>query len=814
MSPGEKVDAATRRVGEIVTDRPRTVILAFLLLTAGFAGGMTQVSTSSGSTDSFTEDLPEQQALDDINEEFQGPFEADAESTQLIQEGSDVLSRQALLEMLTVLERVDQQDGLWMSSANGPAPAIAKAIDPTATTPVEQRRVLRTASDRELRTAIRTLSEQPSFERTLSDDFNAREATASTSITVITHDPPENADEMQRVQTTVQSIAADADSTTIHTLGTGIIDAEFANVIGDSMGLVMPVVMALLLIFLVIAYRDPIDLVLGLIALVMTIVWTFGFLGYAAIPFDQMMITVPVLLLAVGVDFGIHIINRYREEATEGTAAIDAMRITLGQLLVAFVIVTATTVFGFGANVISDLEPIRRMGIAASVGIVFTFLIFGLFLPAAKIESDRFRDRYDVPAFNSAPIASERSALGRVLAVPARVSEKGPALIVLAFLVLGAMAGGYGAGVDNTFDTDNFLPPEEQPGYVEYIPESMAPDDYTVTESLDVIEENFATAEGDSVLVYVEGPFEQPHALTKLTRPNDDPPASFAVGPQGQASAQSIVTVIRSYAGQNAQFGALVDRNDLNGDGIPDTNLERVYDELMDSPYGDSADDYLTEDRRGAKVSYAVDAEASQNEIATDASRLADDFRYSATATGETIIFAVVSDVIYQSAIQGLLLAIVLTALFLVLAYTVIDRKPMLGIVNVFPIVMAVVFLLATMRALGMALNALTATILSISIGVGIAYSVHVTHRYIDEVGAETDSHQALLTTLTGTGGALAGSMATTSLGTGALTLAISPILGDFGFLMALSVFYSFVASVIVLPPALQLWARWEAIVG
>ncbi|AKH98531.1 efflux RND transporter permease subunit [Halanaeroarchaeum sulfurireducens] len=813
MSPGGRVEAATERVGEIITDRPRTVIIAFLLLTAVFAGGMTQVSTSSGSTDSFTEDLPEQQALDDINEKFQGPFETDSETTQLIHEGDDVLTRQALLEMLSVLERVDQQDDLWMSSANGPAPAIAQAIDPTATTPAEQQRVIRHASDRELRSAIRALSERPSFERTLSDDFNSREAAASASITVITHDPPEGADEMQRVQTTIQSMADDADGS-IHTLGSGIIDAEFSNVIGDSMSLVMPVVMVLLLTFLVIAYRDPIDLVLGLIALVMTIIWTFGFLGFAGIPFDQMMISVPVLLLAVGVDFGIHIINRYREETIDGTEPIPSMRLALGQLLVAFVIVTATTVFGFGANVVSDLAPIRRMGMAASVGIVFTFLIFGLFLPPAKIESDRFRERYNVPAFNSTPIASEDSGLGRMLAVPARISDRAPAMIVLAILVLAAVVGGYGAGVDNTFDTDDFLPPEEQPGYVDYLPASMTPADYTVTETVNIIEDRFATAESESVMIYVEGPFERAHALTALTAPNEDPPESFAVGPHGEASARSIVTVIQSYADQNPQFGELVERSDLNGDGIPDQNLERIYDELMASPYADSADDYLTEDRRAAKVSYTVDSEASQDEIATDASRLAEDFRYSATATGETIIFAAVSDLIYESAIQGLVLAIGLSALFLVLTYTILERKPMLGIVNVFPIIVAVIVLLATMRALGMSLNALTATILSISIGVGIAYSVHVTHRYTDEIGGGMESREALLTTLTGTGGALAGSMATTSLGTGALTLAISPILGDFGFLMALSVFYSFVASMTVLPPALQLWARWETIVG
>ena len=79
------------------------------------------------------------------------------------------------------------------------------------------------------------------------------------------------------------------------------------------------------------------------------------------------------------------------------------------------------------------------------------------------------------------------------------------------------------------------------------------------------------------------------------------------------------------------------------------------------------------------------------------------------------------------------------------------------------------------------------------SIGLGIAYSVHATHRFIDEFNAGADAHEVMLIALTGTGGALLGSMLTTSLGTGALSLAITPVLGDFRLLMALSVLCSFI---------------------
>ena len=813
MAASEQVSDAVDSIVELVTERPRAVIVGFLLVTLVFAPGMAQVSMGAGQTDAFTEGVPEQEALDNVNEDFQDPFGGDTETTQLIHEGDNVLSRESLLEMLTVVERIEQREDLYVESTRGPASAIAQAIDPTATTPAEQRQAIRQASDTQLERVIQSLADRPTFDQTLSNDFNAREGTASASITVISHAPPERADGMEAIQLTIQSMADDS-SETIHTFGEGLIESEMANVINDSLAIVMPIVVVLLLAFLAVAYRDPIDMVLGLIALAMTIVWTFGFLGFANVPFDTSMITVPVLLLAVGVDFGIHIINRYREETALGRDHIPSMRIALGQLFVAFVIVAVTTAFGFGANMSSDLGPIRRMGFAAGIGITFTFLIFGVFLPAAKIESDRFRERYGIREFDNTPISSDESVLGRVLAIPAERSNRAPLAVVLAILLLTAGAGGYGAGVDNTFDTEDFLPPAEQPDIIENLPGGLAPGEYTMTTTTNVLEDRFETAQGESVLMYVQGPFERSHALEALTAPNEDPPESFAVGPQGRANAESIVTVIQSYAEQDPEFAALVARNDVDNDGVPDRNLGQIYDELDASPYGSRASTYLTDDRRGAKISYSVASDASQSEIETDAAALAQEFRYDTTATGQTIVFGAISTIVYDSSIESLILALALSGIFLVFVYRLLEGKAILGLINVFPIVVSVIALLATMRALGMALNAVTATILSIAMGVGIAYSVHLIHRYVDEFDDTTTSQEALLTTLTGTGGALAGSMVTTSLGTGALAFAISPVLGDFGFLMAVSVFYSFAASVVVLPPAVQLYAQWDQIGG
>ncbi len=64
-------------------------------------------------------------------------------------------------------------------------------------------------------------------------------------------------------------------------------------------------------------------------------------------------------------------------------------------------------------------------------------------------------------------------------------------------------------------------------------------------------------------------------------------------------------------------------------------------------------------------------------------------------------------------------------------------------------------------------------------------------------------------TTLTGTGGALVGSAATTVGAFGTLAQAIFPLLQQFGIITGLTIIYAFLASVLVLPSLLVLWTRY-----
>ena len=112
------------------------------------------------------------------------------------------------------------------------------------------------------------------------------------------------------------------------------------------------------------------------------------------------------------------------------------------------------------------------------------------------------------------------------------------------------------------------------------------------------------------------------------------------------------------------------------------------------------------------------------------------------------------------------------------------------------------------MYYLGYILNVLTVTVTSITIGIGIDYAIHVTERFRLVADKTGDIHQAVCEAISRTGGALLIAALTTALGFGILVFAPIPPQQQFGFILAITITYAFITSVLVLPLALARWAK------
>lgn len=800
-----------RIIEPAIAKRPWTIVILFLLVTVIFIAGLGADAEQQAGADQFTEDLEEFQAYEAMQDDFdRASRDSGGTSAQLFvtDPSGNVLSKDSLLRMLETQDRLETSDDLRISSTTSPGTLIAQQIDPTAQTPEDHYRVIDRATQRQLDAAIEATADS----LMVSTDFSPATKSADVTQIAISYQTPPMADSAEYASLQYQTLD-EVDTTEGYEVGENVIilaDAfiqdEVLSLLNDTAIVVFPAAIILILFFLLVAYRDPIDLILGLSALLMTMVWTFGFMGYANIPFSDSLITVFPLLLAVGIDFGIHIINRYREERIAGGEIGSAMQITTRQLAIAFLIVTVTTVFSFMSNLISELEQLQHFAVVAAFGMISTFLLFGIFLPAGKVGFDRLRAGTRFPQFGTKPLGREGSVLGRILEIGTAAARKAPYIVLAIGLVIGATAGAYGTGVDATFDQEAFFPDEDRIEQYQQLPAPFAPDTYHFMAALAHLEDDFEIPFIQTVTIYIDDrAVRSDMALVDIDQAIRNPPPEFERADR-RAQGGSILEVISSEAETNPEFDGTVRRYDSSGDGVPDRNVDQVYDALFASESQDDALTYLTSDRRATRIELQPDVDAEDAAVTAAAEDIAADMRLDAVATGDHIINQAVIDRITASSVNSLLLAFILTALFLVLTYWWLEGRAMYGLINLIPILLTVALLAGSMRYFDIPLSPINAPILAVSIGLGVDYTVHFMHRFVDEFEARNDIHEALLVTTRGTGGALTGSMLTTVTGLGVLALALIPLIVEFGILLALGVFYAYATTILFLPSIIVAW--------
>ena len=614
--------------------------------------------------------------------------------------------------------------------------------------------------------------------------------------------------------------------------GFGVISDEIDRSMTDSLIIVGPLALLFVVVALMVAYRDPLDIVLGVAGIGAVLIWTFGFMGWAGIAFNQMFVAVPVLLIGLSIDYAIHVFMRHREQRQYAHtnsqrdggrifAGLSELRgsmvIALAGVGVALVWVTATTMIGFLANLISPIEPIREFGVVSAFGILSALIIFGALVPAVKVELDGL---LEARGFNRRKRAfgTGESRFNELLLFGAIAARRAPVVIIVVVLLLTA-GGVYGATqVDTSFDEEDFLA-DEPPEWTKSLPGPFSPGEYQAKADLEFVNDNFQR-EDSQARILIEGDVTDPSTLQRIDEAQQDAADSDVayILASGEPDIESPLTMMDDAATQNESFNESFVAADTTGDGIPDENVEALYDELFEVDDDAATVIYRTDDGEYEAVQIVVsvrgnaafsDVTEEMRAIATAIEGGQGSAQVVATATGDPIVSYVVEQDLLETVLESLLITLIAVFVFLSLAYWAAGKGASLGTITLLPVAFSVAWILGSMYVIGMPFNVLTGMITSLTVGLGVAYSIHISSRYTLELDRQGNVWDALETTVTGTGGALLGSAATTVGGFGTLTLAILPVLSQFGIITGLTIIYAFLASVIVLPSLLVLWTRY-----
>ena len=148
--------------------------------------------------------------------------------------------------------------------------------------------------------------------------------------------------------------------------------------------ILIPVALLLMLIFLYLVFREWRGVWLPFLVVVMSAMVGISMIPILGWKFSIITLLVPILLIAVANDYGIHMIARYQElNASDSKDSIrkKAARIT-GDLWKPIVLTGLTTIAGISALWAHTMIPARQMALVASIGILMAIFFSLVLLPA------------------------------------------------------------------------------------------------------------------------------------------------------------------------------------------------------------------------------------------------------------------------------------------------------------------------------------------------------------------------------------------------------------------------------------------------
>lgn len=155
--------------------------------------------------------------------------------------------------------------------------------------------------------------------------------------------------------------------------------------------------LGLMVVYLALHFRRFWAVGLMMVPLIAGLTWVFGFV---AVVFEQLNILtgfIGAILLGLGIDHGIHLLGRFREQWHGKAEAEAAVRTAFGGTGRAVIIAALTTAVGFAGLGISEFRAFREFGIIAAVGVTLVVLAYLTCLPALLGLAVRFGWQPRVP---------------------------------------------------------------------------------------------------------------------------------------------------------------------------------------------------------------------------------------------------------------------------------------------------------------------------------------------------------------------------------------------------------------------------------
>ncbi|MEM8904213.1 MAG: MMPL family transporter, partial [Actinomycetota bacterium] len=592
-------------------------------------------------------------------------------------------------------------------------------------------------------------------------------------------------------------------------LSPATIDEESAESSQSSMSVLMVLALAVIALLLFAFFRTGSDVLLAMAGLAITIAGTLGAqgimgpdgIGLVGQP-NQITSMIPVMLIGLVVDYAIQSVSHYRELRLEGAGVATAARRGLAGVMLPLGLAAATTVISFLTNLISPIPANQDFGVVAAFGVAFGLAVMLVLVPAARAILDERRERAGTLR-PPRPMADAIPGAGRVVAGMGGYVARRPLVMLAGAAVATVGLGLTATNISTEFDANDFLP--------------SGGDSLTDIDALD----EALGGRTEIVTILVEADLTDDRTLRNLFGLSE----AFGDDLSRPTGATGDITLSLGLLFEDW----LVD--DGPDDPAYDPELATMVEELDEGITVNAAgvQELLDRLRANDPVTYAQvasqDGDIDRTLLQFDAltgdqdrtQQMVDDIeglwfgdRDQVVVTSGEVSNLEITESMTESQTDSIIATVLAALVILVVFFGLTEFRPMLAIIAVLPIVLVLLWILGTMTILGIPYNVVTALITALSIGIGVDYTIHIIHRFTEELEHGRGVAEATNRTLVTTGSALVGSALTTALGFSVLLFSPLVPFQQFGLVTAIVIVYALVAAIAVVPPMLVVWAAYH----
>jgi len=559
---------------------------------------------------------------------------------------------------------------------------------------------------------------------------------------------------------------------TLRIAGRPIIEGELAILGPQDMSRMAPLVLVFMAVILFLLLRSVRDTLINLAIVLFGTLFTFGLKAILGIPMYSVDMMMPVMLIAIGVAYGIHMHNAVHHISLKepGIGRDELARKTLKAMTRPVIMTGITTAIGFASLMTSQVLPVRYFGLFIALGVMVEMFLALVLFPGSlylfgPVKKGKETENELHEAEKPAKIVESRGS--RVIRRPGLILGLTALIVVLA-----------GWGTTMVWIDTSFLANFQKDS------------DIALTDKF--VNDNFGGTSTIQVIFSADQPemFKNPESLALITQLQAEVDKNPLVG-NSFGLTDYLSRMHRVMNEDRADFEVIPEDQDLIAQylllyemsGDPD-NLAKV----VDFPY------------QNLNLTFQLKSDSSA--LITEVIQTVQEYQAALEDQGISVSYAgsgykayVFAQLLLEGQIWSLGLSFVLVLVLLALMF----KSLLLGLVGTVPIAITAVVNFGVMGLLGIPLSSATALISSIAVGIGVDYAIHLIEHYLVRREEGDSTELATAETLTNTGRAIIFNAVTIIGGFGVLLFSVFPPNKQVGGLVGLNMAVSAIGTLTVL---------------